>query len=377
MASPCSPHADGAASDTREDLRRAALLIGFDHLRFTTVDAPDHGAKVRAWLAAGMHGEMGWLAHRDGLRSGRLDDPRLLAGARTVLVGAVSYDHPEPERPAGPHGVVARYARGEDYHPVLWRNLDQLANAVAERYPGARSRGFTDSGPIRERELARRAGLGWQGKHTNLISLDLGNFFFLCALLTTAAISPDPPFAHHRCGSCVRCIAECPTAAIIAPMTLDARRCISYWTIEAKESIPVEIREAMGDRIFGCDDCLAVCPWNGRAAAAREARFAPSDPESAFPDLEWLLALLADDTAFKERFAGSPLLRPGRAGMRRNVCVALGNVGTPRNGEALRVVVETDPSEMVREHARWALERIRERCGSAPQDESDPSSEPP
>ncbi|MFM7322713.1 MAG: tRNA epoxyqueuosine(34) reductase QueG [Armatimonadota bacterium] len=374
MPDPTNPT---AAEGAKEALRRRAHGLGFDQLRFTGVDSPDHAATVRAWLAAGMHGEMGWLASRDDLRSGRLDDPRLLAGARTVLVGAVSYDHPEPARGAGANGTVARYARGADYHTVLWGKLDQLAEAVAVAFPGARCRGFTDSGPIRERELARRAGIGWQGKHTNLISLDLGNFFFLCALLTTADIAPDPPFESHHCGSCVRCIEACPTAAIVAPMTLDARRCISYWTIEAKGSIPHEMRIAMGDRIFGCDDCLAVCPWNHRAARAREARFAPADPDRAFPDLRGLLELLADDAEFRRRFAGTPLLRPGRAGLRRNTCVALGNTGSPADLPSLEIVGASDPSEMVREHALWAMERIRERLGSAPDEGANASPQPP
>lgn len=361
----------------KEDLRRAGLELGFDQLRFTGVEAPDHAAKARAWLAAGMHGEMGWLEARDELRSGRLDDARLLAGARTVIVGAVSYDHPDPPRGPEPRGTIARYARGEDYHEVLWRRLDGLAALVESHYPGARSRGFTDSGPIRERELARRAGLGWQGKHTNLISLDLGNFFFLCALLTTADIPIDPPFGLHHCGSCVRCMEACPTAAIVAPMTLDARRCISYWTIEAKEAIPVELRGAMGDRVFGCDDCLAVCPWNRHANRAREVRFDAADPDRAFPDLVQLLSDLATDDGFKGRFAGTPLVRPGRAGLRRNTCVALGNVGELRHLAALERVTATDPSDMVREHARWAIGRIRSRLADPLKQQRDSCPEPP
>ncbi len=346
--------------EKRERIRSDANRLGFDVLRFTSTERPDHAAHVHSWLAAGMHGEMDWLARRDFLRSGRLDDPRLLANAKCVLVGAVSYAHPDPTVGEGTRGVVAKYARGDDYHHVLWARLDQLAELVSQEFPGAVSRGFTDSGPIRERELARRAGIGWQGKHTNLISLDLGNFTFLCALLTTAPIPPDEPFDGNHCGSCVRCIEACPTAAIVAPLTLDARRCISYLTIEHKGSIPEELRTAIGGRIFGCDDCLDACPWNDHARAARENRFAAADPERAFPNLVHLLDLLESDRWFQERFRGTPLLRTGRARLRRNVCIALGNVGDSRALDALRQACgDLDP--VVQEHARWAIDQIEAR----------------
>ena len=346
-----------------DDVKAAAREVGFDAVRITTPEPPGHAARMAAYLTAGLNGEMGYLERRAALRAGSLDSPRLLDGARSVLTLAVSYDFPTPRpesSPDQPRGVIARYARGDDYHDVLRSQLNALAAVLAERWPGTRSRGFTDSGPIRERELARRAGLGWQGRHTNLISLDLGNWFFLAALLTTLPLKPDPPFAppEGHCGTCTRCLAACPTGALVAPTTLDARRCISYLTIELKGSIPLELRPLIGDRIFGCDDCLATCPWNERAQAGREARFAARDVDAAFPDLLTLLELLGDETAFKIRFRGTPLLRTGRAALRRNVCVALGNVGGREALGALERVREGDASEVVREHAGWAVGRI-------------------
>ena len=328
-------------------VREKALTL-FDAVGFTTPAAPGHAAFVEAWLAAGFQGEMAYLEKRAELRSGPLSRPELLADARSVIVVAQSYDF-------GGKGTIARYARGEDYHSVLWEKLNVLGAWLASEFPGTQSRGFTDSGPIRERELATRAGLGWQGKHTNLISLSLGNWFFLGALLTTLEIPPDAPFESHHCGTCTRCLTACPTGALVAPMALDARRCISYLTIELKGSIPVELRPLMGDHIFGCDDCLAVCPWNDKAQQGRETRLAARDADAANPDLLALLALLETEEAFKAKFKGTPILRPGRAGLRRNVCVALGNVGGPEALAPLQHVAQTDPSEIVREHALWAL----------------------
>jgi epoxyqueuosine reductase len=338
----------------------------FDAVRFTTPQAPEHGEFVKAWLEAGMHGEMGYLEKRNELRSGRLDREELLAGAQTVILVAMSYDFSPPSPQAGGNyqtgrGVVARYARGEDYHKVLWEKLNTLSGYLKGEF-NATSRGFTDSGPIRERELARRAGLGWQGKHTNLISLDLGNFFFLGALLTTLKLTPDEPFDAHHCGTCTKCLSACPTGALVAPMVLDARRCISYLTIELKGSIPIELRPLMGDRIFGCDDCLAICPWNDKARDASEMRLAARNHEdAAFPDLLIWLTITETEEQFKAKFAGTPLLRTGRAGLRRNICVAIGNVGTVDCLLPLQKVRETDPSAIVQEHAQWAIDEIQRK----------------
>jgi epoxyqueuosine reductase len=280
-------------------------------------------------------------------------------------VVALSYHFPQDTcRSAGRDaGVIARYARGIDYHDLMWEKLKALGAWIEEAWPGARTRGFADSGPLRERELAARAGMGWQGKHTNLISLDLGNWFLLGALLTTLDLAPDPPAEGH-CGTCTRCLHACPTGALVAPHTLDARRCISYLTIEQKGAIPAHLRPLVGARIFGCDDCLAACPWNDRARAGQETRLAAKNTGHAFPDLIWLLDLLADEKGFRAEFAGTPLLRPGRAGLRRNVCVALGNVGGADSIGPLTCALTDDPAPLVRAHAAWALGRIGARTGS-------------
>lgn len=350
-----------------ERIKEFARSAGFDLVRITNATAPAHGAHAAAWLASGMNADMKWLETRADLRAGRLDDERLLAETRSVVVLAASYHggvagHPVSGDGSGPTGTMARYARGpEDYHTVLRDMLNEFAGAVAEAFPGSRNRGFVDSGPLRERELAARAGMGWQGKHTNLISLDLGNFFFIAALLTTLELTPDAPFAGNHCGTCTRCLTACPTGAIVAPMVLDARRCVSYLTIEHRGPIPLELRPLMGDRIFGCDDCLAACPWNEKAVTARNLRLAGRDGENAHPNLLRLLHDLETEEGFRTRFRGTPLLRPKREGLRRNVCIALGNVGGRDAVEALSEAANSDPSEVVREAAAWAVSEIRRR----------------
>jgi epoxyqueuosine reductase len=254
-------------------------------------------------------------------------------------------------------GLVARYARYADYHHVLGERLQQLTQFLNELAgSGARSLWYVDTGPLLERDLAQRAGLGFIGKHTNLISRHLGNWIFLAEIITTLELEPDTP-ERNRCGSCTRCIAACPTAAITAPFQLDARRCISYLTIELAGTIPRELRPAIGNRIFGCDDCLAVCPWN-RFAREGQLMKARARPELAQPDLLELLAL--DEMAFKYRFAGTPMLRARRRGLRRNACVALGNVGNEQALPALQQPAQ-DPEPLVAEHARWAIEQIGAR----------------
>lgn len=358
---------DPTTERPEEGIKARARDLGFDAIGITTPDAPGHGAQAQAWLAAGMHGDMGYLKRLEPLREGPASVDELLPGARSLIVVALSYDpgpgHAPRNRERRPTGVVARYARGADYHNVLWEKLNVLAAWLREAFgPEIRTRGFADSGPLRERELAARAGLGWQGKHTNLISLDLGNWFFLGALLTTLPLRQDAPVDAH-CGSCTRCLAACPTGAIVAPYTLDARRCISYLTIEHRGFIPRELRPLMGARIFGCDDCLAACPWNERARTAREIRFAAL-PGHDYPDLLAWLALLADEAAFRREFAGTPLTRPKREGLRRNVCVALGNSAGEEAIAPLAGVLTDDPSPVVRGHAAWALGEIACRTGS-------------
>ncbi|MBI3417959.1 MAG: tRNA epoxyqueuosine(34) reductase QueG [Verrucomicrobia bacterium] len=338
-------------------IRERALALDFDACRFTSAAGPASAAQFQAWLDAGRHGEMSYLQRNAGKR---IDPDKILPGARSIITLATSYHGaPDDSVPAVGRstGLVARYARFDDYHDVLAERLIKLAEFVDQLGGGAtQSLWYVDTGPLLERDLAQRAGLGFIGKHTNLISRELGNWFFLAEIVTTLELAPDPP-EKNRCGSCTRCLAACPTAAITAPFELDARRCISYLTIELKGSIPVELRPAIGNRIFGCDDCLAACPWNRFARASRLMK-QHARPELAQPDLLSLLAL--DDDGFKRRFVGMPMLRTKRRGLLRNVCVALGNVGDAVALPALEKASQ-DPEPLIAEHARWAIEQIKKR----------------
>ena len=337
-------------------IQQRALELGFDDCRCTTASPPAGADAFQHWLQTGQHGEMAWLARN---AEKRVDPQKVLADAKTIITLAASYDtapfSAAAKRPAT--GVVARYARFDDYHDVLGRALKDL-NEFILRLGGPETRAlwYVDTGPLLERDLAQRAGLGFAGKHTNLISRRLGNWIFLAEIITTLELPPDPPEKNH-CGSCARCLAACPTQAITAPFQLDARRCISYLTIELKGAIPVELRPAVGNRIYGCDDCLAVCPWN---RFAREGKLMKTHarPDLQQPDLLELLQL--DDATFKTRFAHSPILRTKRRGFLRNVCVALGNTGTrdalPRLAQAA-----SDPEPLIAEHAHWAIGEIEAR----------------
>ncbi len=338
-------------------LRQRARELGFDDCRVTSADAPESAAQFQQWLADGRHGEMAWL-ERNGAK--RVNPQQVLPGARSIITLAASYHNSNCQLPIadGKSGLIARYARFGDYHDLLGERLKQLTLFVDHLGgPGTRSLWYADTGPLLERDLAERAGLGFIGKHTNLISRRLGNWVFLSEIITTLGLEPDAPEKNH-CGSCTRCITACPTAAITGPFQLDARRCISYLTIELRGSIPLELRPAMGNRILGCDDCLEVCPWN-RFARAGQLMKAHARPDVAQPDLLELLAL--DETGFNRRFAGTPIARARRRGLRRNVCVALGNTGDDRALPALqRAADEAEP--LVSEHARWAIEQIEAGC---------------
>ena len=337
-------------------LRQRARELGFDDCHFTTALPPDHAAEFQDWLAEKRHGEMTWLernAHK------RVNPPEVLPEAKSVITLAVSYANTPSTFNLQPStfGVFARYARFKDYHDVLGERLKQLTEIVNQLGgPDTRSLWYVDTGPLLERDLAQRAGLGFVGKHTSLISRSLGNWFFLAEIITTLELEPDAP-EKNRCGSCTRCITACPTNAITAPFQLDARRCISYLTIELKGSIPLEFREAIGNRIYGCDDCLAACPWN---KFARDGRLMKEHarPDLATPDLLELLAL--DDAGFKMKFAGTPMLRTKRRGVLRNVCVALGNVGDETALPALEKASE-DCEPLIAEHACWAIQQIKRR----------------
>ncbi len=354
-------------------IQEHARELGFDDCRFAAADPPATATQFQRWLADRRHGEMAYL-ERNAYK--RVDPQQVLAGARSIISLAVAYDAPDgageasvptgashPVRHMFPGGVIARYARFSDYHEIIGERLKTLAEFVNEvGGEGTRSLWYVDTGPLLERDLAQRSGLGFAGKHTNVISRKFGNWIFLVEIITTLEIAPDAP-EQNRCGTCVRCLAACPTAAITAPFQLDARRCISYLTIELKGPIPVEFRPAIGNRIYGCDDCLAVCPWNRFAREGKMMR-SHARPDLAAPDLLELLAL--DEARFKERFRGTPMLRTKRRGLLRNVCVALGNVGDCSALPALNRAAR-DPEPLIAEHARWAMEQIQARQSGKPE----------
>jgi epoxyqueuosine reductase len=339
-----------------EEIRRRAWELGFDDCRVTTAAAPQSAGHFQEWLVDGHHGEMAYLASN---AQKRVDPQKVLPGAKSIITLAVTYAGANEARQAAPQdGVVAAYARYDDYHQVLGARLKQLTeflNGLGRSE--TRSLWYVDTGPLLERDLAQRAGLGFIGKHTNLISRRLGNWIFLSEIITTLELTPDAP-EKNRCGSCTRCISACPTNAITAPFQLDARQCISYLTIELKGPIPEEFRPAIGNRIYGCDDCLAACPWN-RFAREGQLMRAHTQPELANPDLVELLSI--NDAEFKRRFAGTPILRGKRRGLLRNVCVALGNVGDETSLPALQKAAG-DPEPLISEHARWAIGQIQGRA---------------
>ncbi len=333
----------------KEELIALAEDLGFALCRIAPCTAPPHVEEFRTWLADGRAGTMEWLAKNQARRT----DPQLVVpDARSVVVLAMNYFQGGPD--SGPGGRIARYAWGDDYHDLIGSKLQTLDDWLTAR--GGRQRHYVDTGPVLERDFAALAGVGWHGKSTMLIHPRLGTWFFLAEILTTLDLAPDPP-QPDRCGRCTRCIDACPTGAITAPHTLDARRCISYLTIELKGSIPEEFRPLIGDRIYGCDDCLTACPWNRFAQASHESAFAarPFVHETSLRDL-----LTLDDEAFRQLFRKSPIKRIKRRGFLRNVCVALGNTGSPDDLPALDLAAQ-DPEPLIAEHARWAIDRIRAR----------------
>ena len=342
-------------------IRARALELGFDRVGIAAVTPLEAVARYEAWLAAGHHGEMAWLAS-DEHRERRADPSRILRGVRSVV--CVALCHP-PERDAARDlrlGRVARYAAGEDYHRIMRDRLQVLQQDITRVLGGTRALWYADTGASLERGWAERAGLGWTGKHSGLLSKELGSWFLLGEVLVDLALEPDlapeAPVIEH-CGTCARCIEICPTRAIVAPYQLDSRRCISYLTIEQRGPIPLEFRAAIGDWIFGCDLCQEACPWNRFAPAAREARLHAR--ELPLWTLERFLSL--DEPAFDALFARSPIRRAGRAGFLRNVCVALGNRAPAAAAPALICTLERDAAPLVRSHAAWALGRIANALG--------------
>ena len=337
-------------------LRAQSLEAGFAAMGVCAPgDIPEAAERLRAFLDAGMHGQMGWMADRAAWRA----DPRALwAEARSIVMLAESYA-PEADplevtrRPD--RAAISVYARGRDYHDVVKKRLKRIGRWLLDQpeASGAAIKVFVDTAPVMEKPLAQAAGLGWQGKHTNLLGRGIGNWIFLGAIFTTLELDRDAP-ERERCGSCTRCLDACPTDAFPAPFRLDARRCISYLTIEHRGPVDEALRPGLGNRVYGCDDCLAVCPWNKFAVAARDQRLS-AQPELDAPPLADLARL--DDAAFRERFAGSPIKRTGRDRFVRNVAYAIGNSGDPALAEAVRPLCD-DPDPAVADAARWALARL-------------------
>ncbi len=340
-------------SDAREAIRARARAEGFDIVRFARAAAAHEATdRLGAFLAQGHHGDMDWLANNAERRA----DPAVLwPEAKSIVVLGCNYgpDHdPLDDLKDRTTGAISVYARGDDYHDVLKKRLKRLAGFMVESFGGG-VKVFVDTAPVLEKPLAQEAGLGWQGKHTNLVSREFGSWLFLGSVFTTLEIEADAPERDH-CGACHACLDICPTQAFPAPYQLDARRCISYLTIEHKGHIPREFREAIGNRIYGCDDCLAVCPWNKFAQVSHEAQF-QARLELRRPLLTDLARL--DDASFREMFRGSPVKRIGRDRFVRNVLIAIGNSGKAAlAAEPERLLC--DPSPLVRAMAVWALAKL-------------------
>ena len=373
------PPGTAATTEIKRQLVVFAREIGFDSCRVAACESPAHAEEFQTWLRDGAHGEMDYMRRGEVKRR---DLQKILPGAKSIVVLALNYfQGVEAGVPPANHslaadtavtnkkaadtaattpaatGKIARYAWGDDYHDVVARKLEKIDKFLAGL--GGEQKCYVDTGPILERDHAAVAGTGWHGKSTMLIDPELGTWFFLAEILTTLELPRDEP-QRDRCGTCIRCITACPTGAITAPHRLDARRCISYLTIELKGSIPLELRPLIGDRIFGCDDCLEACPWNRFAKVSRESAFAARNATIAMPLRDYLS--LANNE-FRELFRNSPIKRIKRRGFLRNVCVALGNVGSVVDLPALeRALIDHEP--LVAEHAEWAIEQIKGRTAS-------------
>ena len=375
-----------------QEIKAHAAYLGFDLSGVTTAEPPRHGAYYAQWVEQGMAGEMSYLARQIEKRQ---DPGQILPDARSLVVVAMNYRCPDPDPVPGagpddkpgrtrgtpddepgrtprgtpddepgrapddepgrtPRGKIARYARGDDYHDVMKEKLHALLRFIRDRAGRpVEGRVYVDTGPVLEREFAVRAGLGWFGKHTNLIHKRVGSWLLIGEILLDIELDQDRPAADH-CGTCTRCIEACPTDAIVEPYVVDSRRCISYHTIELKGAIPLEYRAAMGDRVFGCDDCQDVCPWNRRAPETGHSAFL-SRPWNEMPDLIEMVGLTPE--AFRTRFRGSPVKRTKRRGLLRNAAVALGNTKDPGAIPALADALGDD-EPLVRGHAAWALGNV-------------------
>lgn len=341
-------------SDLKDALWQEAQAAGFAKMGVCRPDAvPDLAKRLDAFVEAGFHGQMGWMADRMHWRG----DPAVLwPEARSIIMLAEPYTpdtDPLEALTRRDRATISVYAQGRDYHDLVKKRLKRVGRWLLDQAPGETIKVFVDTAPVMEKPLAQAAGLGWQGKHTNLLARDLGNWAFLGAIFTTIELPVDEAAEEH-CGSCTACLDICPTDAFPAPFQLDARRCISYLTIEHKGPVAPDLRAKMGNRIYGCDDCLAICPWNKFAQTARDIRYEPRAGLQS-PPLEDLVVL--DDAGFRAMFSGSPIKRIGRDRFVRNVLYAIGNSGEARlAGVAAALAEDADPA--VADAARWAVERL-------------------
>ncbi|NQV84627.1 MAG: tRNA epoxyqueuosine(34) reductase QueG [Rhodospirillales bacterium] len=343
---------DHAINDLKTIIRGRAQDLGFDVARFTTADAdPADAQALSRFLKDGRHGDMAWLDNADGRRG---NPKALMPDAKTIIVLGANYGSASGtgEIPQD-RGAISVYARGRDYHDILKKKMKQLARWLAETH-SCDVKVFVDTAPIMEKPLAQRAGVGWQGKHTNLVSREFGSWLFLAEIFTTLDLPPDRPETDH-CGSCDRCIQACPTDALADPYRIDPRRCVSYLTIEHKDPIAPDLMASMGNRIYGCDDCLAACPWTKYQRPTLIEAFLPR-AEFAMPRLGDLAAL--DDAEFRKFFSGSPIKRTGRDRFVRNVLIAIGNSGDERLLPGARSLTE-DASPLVAGAARWAVQQLQ------------------
>ena len=346
-------------------IKEEARALGFDLVGIAEAGPfEETQARLLDHIEQGRIAGLAWFTRE---RASFSSDPaNLLPGVRSIISLGISYlqDAPEIAENGQPRGRVARYAWGLDYHEVLKAKMHALFEKIKTCTGAEEARLLVDTARIVDRAVAQRAGLGFFGKNTNLINKRFGSYFFLSEILTDLELEYDPP-AWGTCGRCTRCIDACPTQAITEPWTVYNDRCISYLTIELKGSVPEELRPGMGDWIFGCDICQEVCPYNKKAAPGNHDEFAPSDPEDAAPDLLGWLRLTEQEETFRQKFRGKPLLRPKRAGLRRNVAIALGNKAAPSTLSALRAALESETDPTVREHLEWAISRI-EQSGQKP-----------
>ncbi|MEX2142468.1 MAG: tRNA epoxyqueuosine(34) reductase QueG [Pirellulales bacterium] len=355
------------ATDLTARLKREAQRLGFALSGACPAVTPPGFVRFQEWLASGFAGEMRYLSDR----APAYEHPgNVLDGVRTILMLAMPYRTAEPKATNAGQGKVSRYAWGQDYHELIWQRLDELAAWLSLQSPGCRVRGVVDTAPLLEREFAQLAGLGWVGKNTLLLNKDLGSWFFLAALLTDAELDYDEPYAADHCGTCTACLDACPTDAFVAPYVLDARKCISYLTIELRSPIPEPLREEVGEWLFGCDVCQDVCPWNTRAHNAAHTDEPVLQPAEGMNPVDLIELFDLDEEAFRRRFRQTPLWRAKRRGLLRNAAIVLGNRPTEAAIAALMKGLG-DSEPLVREACAWALERhpISEEPGRKPENE--------